>query len=150
MKNILKLWAFALIVSGVAACSEDHSYDDDSAPVLSYHQIVGTWQLTEWNGEPLGTDGRYVYMVLESKERTFSVYQNIDTAQPRELSGTFELGYDDNEGINYVSGMYDHEFGFWSNDYVVTKPDEDTMVWTVYGDEGDVSVYKRRELPETL
>lgn len=150
MKNILELWACALIIFGFTACSEDHSYEDDSDPVIAYYQIVGTWQLVEWNGESMGTDGRYVYMVLESKDRVFTIYQNLDTAQPRDLSGTFELEYDEDAGVNLVSGMYDHEFGFWNNDYIVTKPDNDTMVWTVSGNDSDVSVYKRCELPENL
>ncbi|MGM9738100.1 MAG: hypothetical protein ACI3ZT_06780 [Candidatus Cryptobacteroides sp.] len=148
MKNILKLWALAAVLVGFQACSEDHSYEDESDPVLSYYQIVGTWKLTEWNGEDMESGDRYVYMVLESKERTFKIYQNIESAQPREMTGTFELVYDDEACVNIVSGMYDHEFGFWNNDYIVTKKDEDTMIWTVSGNPSDVSVYRRYSVLE--
>ncbi|MGM9741173.1 MAG: hypothetical protein ACI3ZP_11275 [Candidatus Cryptobacteroides sp.] len=148
MKKVLYILTLAVIIPFCNSCSDDHTYEDTADPVLSYYQIVGTWRLTEWNGEEIDSDARYFYMVLESKERTFTIYQNLDSANPYSMTGTFSLEYDEEEEINVVSGMYDHEFGFWSHEYRVIKTDDDTMVWTAIDDPEDVSVYKRSTLPE--
>ena len=60
------------------------------------------------------------------------------------------MEYDEDEGVNVISGIYDHEYGLWANDYIVTLKDADSMVWTSVSDPEDVSVYIRAELPEDI
>lgn len=148
-----KIIGFISLISAVLAfqsCKVDHSYESSDDPVLSYYQITGTWKLSEWKGESIEDDGRFFYMVLESKDTKFTVYHNLDSARPISLTGTFSLEYDEDEGVNVVSGLYDHEYGLWANDYIVSKKGDDKMVWTAVSDPGDVSVYARTELPENL
>lgn len=148
-----KIIGFISLISAVLAfqsCKVDHSYESSDDPVLSYYQITGTWKLSEWKGESLDGDGRFFYMVLESKDTKFTVYHNLDSARPISLTGTFSLEYDEDEGVNVVSGLYDHEYGLWANDYIVSKKGDDKMVWTAVSDPGDVSVYVRTALPENL
>ncbi len=114
---------------------------------MSYYQISGEWHLTEWRGEDMTSGDRYVYISLESRDRAFNIYQNLDSAVPVRYSGTYELVYDEENGVNLVNGVYDHEFGFWNNDYIVRLQDEDTMVWTSSADDTDISVYRRADIP---
>jgi len=141
--RISAILALAGLLCCLSACQKDRSYEDNTDPAISYYQITGTWQLTEWKGEKIDGQERYVYMTLESKEQTFGIYQNLDSAQPRHLTGSFELEYDEDEGVNVISGLYDHASGFWNNEYVITSITEDMMEWTVKGDPTDVSVYRR-------
>lgn len=60
------------------------------------------------------------------------------------------MEYDEDEGVNVISGIYDHEYGLWANDYIVTLKGADSMVWTSVSDPEDVSVYIRSELPEDI
>ncbi|MGM9741803.1 MAG: hypothetical protein ACI3ZC_01920 [Candidatus Cryptobacteroides sp.] len=148
MKKYISILAAGLTaVFALASCEEDHSYEDLSDPVLSYYQLTGEWQLAEWRGEDMTSGDRYVYVSLESRDRTFNIYQNLDSAVPVHYSGTYELVYDEENGVNLVNGLYDHEFGFWNSDYIVRLQDEDTMVWTSAADDADISVYRRAEIP---
>ena len=148
-----KIFGFISLITAVLAfqsCKVDHSYESSDDPVLSYYQIAGTWKLSEWKGVSIEDDGRFFYMVLESKDTKFTVYHNLDSARPITLTGTFGLEYDEDEGVNVVSGMYDHEYGLWANDYIVRMRDKDTMVWVALSDPGDVSIYVRTTMPESL
>lgn len=150
MKKIFGFISLFSAILAFQACEVDHSYESTDDPVLSYYQIAGTWKLSEWKGESLEGDARFFYMVLESKDTRLTVYHNLDSARPISLSGAFDLEYDEDEGVNVISGLYDHEYGLWANDYIVRMNGDDKMVWTAVSDPEDVSVYVRTKLPENL
>ena len=57
MKNILHILAALVAVLTLFSCQKDHSWSDDSDPKLSYNQILGSWQLSVWNGNDMtGSD----------------------------------------------------------------------------------------------
>lgn len=148
-----KIFGFISLISAILAfqaCEVDHSYESTDDPVLSYYQIAGTWKLSEWKGANIGDDGRFFYMTLVSKDAEFTIWHNLDSARPISLTGTFTMEYDEDEGVNVISGIYDHEYGLWANDYIVTLKDADSMVWTSVSDPEDISVYIRAELPEDI
>ena len=143
IKNFIRLAFSVLAFLCLQACEKAHSYIDDSDPVLSAYQLSGSWQLTKWRGETFDGAGRYCYLKFESKDGRFELYQNFDSAQPRHITGTFTLKYDEKTGRNIIKGVYDHASGYWNNDYVISDFGEQSMIWTVKNDETDVSVYSR-------
>lgn len=146
MKNILKITLLLSLIFSTVACSSDDNTDyNDASLDVNYLNVSGTWALTEWNGEAI--DNIYCYLVLDRKEKTFVMYQNMDSMTPRKLTGTFTLSKDKNdETIDLISGVYDFGNGKWNNDYII-QVYKDKMIWTVSNDPSDVSVYTRYELP---
>lgn len=151
VKNFVRFALSVLACISLQACEEDHSYADDSDPVISTYQLSGNWQLTQWHGETLDGSQRYCYLKIESKDKRFELYQNFDSSQPRHLTGTFTLKYDEEQGRNIIKGIYDHASGYWNNDYIISDFTLQSMVWTVVGNPEDVSVYTRcEEIPFSI
>ena len=137
----------SLLVAVVAAilmcsCTKNHGYQDNTDPELQLYQIAGTWQLTSWNGKEISDDEPYCYLVLKSKDNEFEIYQNVDSPYSRHITGNFSLSYDEDRGVNTISGWYDYNAGLWTSDYVISAVTSDSMTWT--SDKGDVCVYSRR------
>lgn len=149
---------FALLVGGVCSCSDDDNISPDSSLSVTYANVAGTWQLTSWNGEAV-SDDVYFYMILKrpasttanvSTWREFIMYQNLDSATSRELTGYYYLTTDDDDNA-IVEGLYDYGSGLWNNYYYIQDLQSDTMIWVVVGDATDVSVYTRcGEVPEDI
>ena len=154
MKNILLILAALAAVLTLFSCQKDHSWSDDSDPKLSYNQILGSWQLSVWNGNDMTGSDTWCYLELKSdreiEKMVFRLYQNLSTAEPVDRTGIFELEYDEDLRCNLVSGRYDHEYGFWADDYIVRLLDKDTMEWRpLKSSSEDVSIYRRIDsIPE--
>lgn len=103
--------------------------------------IAGNWTLSTWKGSPM-SEGCYVNVSFDRKEKTFEMYQNLDSFSPRKLTGEFNILKDDNYG-SIIRGVYDYEAGFWSHDYIVRDLTADSMVWIAVDDPEDVTVYVR-------
>lgn len=143
IKNFFRFALSVIVCIGLQACEEDHTYIDDTDPVISTYQLAGNWQLTKWHGEVLDGSQRYCYLHIDSKDRKFEIYQNFDSSQPRRLTGTFTLKYDEVQGVNIIKGIYDHASGYWNNDYIINDFTSQSMEWIVIGNPEDVSVYTR-------
>ncbi len=131
------------------ACTKDQSYEDDSAHQLRHYKIAGTRQLTSWNGKEIAADEEtYCYLILKSKDSAFEIYQNVDSPYSRHLTGNFKLSYDEDKGINKVSGWYDYNAGLWASDYIVSEVSENSMTWT---SGSEVCIYTRcAAIPEDI
>ena len=75
------------------------------------------------------------------------MWQNVDSFYARKLTGIYWIDIDEELGA-VIRGNYDHGAGDWSHRYIVTDLTANRMVWTAKGDESDVSVYVRCDLPE--
>ena len=146
MKKFLK-GAFLALMSVVAmsACSEDEVYQEPTLDVTA-NNIAGTWRLQSWSGGDMA-DGSYVYIDFVRADRTYTLYQNIDTQQLRIITGRFYIETDAEYGA-IIRGNYDYGNGEWSHRYIVTELTAERMVWTAKDNRNDVSVYVRAELPE--
>ena len=145
MKNIFRIAMLFTLLLSTAACSNsnDNKVFEEAALEASYINIAGTWGLTEWNGQSIETI--YTYITFDRRERTFVMYQNMDSMYPRKITGSFSLSKDENdESIDLISGDYDYDNGKWNNTYEI-KIYKEKMIWTVVGDASDVSVYTRSE-----
>ena len=146
MKKLLK-GAFLALMSVVmfAACSDDDGYQETTLDVTP-HNIAGSWRLESWSGEELA-EGNYVYIDIVRNDRTYTLYQNIDSPQLRVITGRYFIETDPEFGA-IIRGNYDYGNGEWAHRYIVTDLTAERMVWTAKDNSEDVSVYVRAELPE--
>ena len=108
---------------------------------VNANNISGKWELTDWNGNaPAG--GTYVYLDIVRNDRTYSMYQNMDTAKPRKITGTYSIETDPELGA-IIHGSYDHDAGLWSHRYIVTSLTSDRMEWVAKDDASFTQVFKR-------
>ena len=146
MKKLLKGAFLALMaVVAMTACSDEDPYQDPAMDVTP-NNIAGTWRLASWSGGELA-EGSYVFIDFVRADRTYTLYQNIDSPQLRILTGSYYIETDAELGA-VIRGSYDYGNGEWTHRYIVTDLTADRMVWTAKNDANDVSVYVRAELPE--
>ena len=141
MKTLFRIMAMFMLLVGASACGDD---DDDAVAFLevNYANLNGTWQLAEWNGQPLA-EGTYCYIVFNRKDKTFEMYQKFDSMYARRITGKFTIEFDNYLGY-IISGSYDYGQGKWNDSYIVTDLlPSGSMIWTVKDDNTDVSKYVR-------
>lgn len=146
IKKILGTALFgALLIPSLVSCSSD---DEVLAPVyeeVNYVSLNGTWRLSEWKGQPVGTQASdpYVYITFNRREHTFEMYENTGSMYSHKTTGTFEVTVDDDERT-VLTGQYDFSGVEWG-DYIVTEMTSSSMKWTRADDSADVSVYVRAD-----
>ena len=147
LKNILNVLATAWAVSFAVSCDKSGTETEEYLS-LTYYNVAGTWELVEWNGEPLA-EGTYAYIEL-TRQHEFTSCSNIRTTSSvaEVLTGEFDIDNEDNT----VGGYYDYmDYMQWSHRYVVSELTSDRMVWTASDDPGEVRVYLRTDaIPEGL
>lgn len=127
----------------LAACDSN----DLSQPVeyleVNAHNISGTWALSEWNGAALA-EGTYVYIDIVRNDRTYTLYQNLDSFQkvPREVTGSYYIETDPELGA-IIRGNYDHDSGDWAHRYIVKDLTENEMTWIAKDDASFVQKFVR-------
>ena len=146
-RNILNVLATAWAVSFAVSCDKSGTETEEYLS-LTYYNVAGTWELVEWNGEPLA-DGTYACIEL-TRQHEFTSCSNIRTTSSvaEVLTGEFDIDNEDNT----VGGYYDYmDYMQWSHRYVVLELTSDRMVWTASDDPGEVRVYLRTDaIPEGL
>ena len=96
MKRFILLTISLLMATmGFVACDDDPVVPTEPQLEVTANNIAGEWQLSSWKGAPLA-EGSYVYLAFDRRERTFCIYQNLDSFSTRELTGGFYIeGHDD-------------------------------------------------------
>lgn len=146
MKKIFPLLLLTLLTA-FTACEEP--IEEVPALEVNYINLDGTWQLSEWRDAPL-PEGTFVYLVLNRKDHTFEMYDNMSSMYPLLMTGLFEVENDYKIG-DIVKGTYDHEQGSWGHDYIVTDLYEESMVWTAVDDATDKQKFVRvAEVPAEI
>lgn len=110
---------------------------------VNANNISGRWELVEWNGSPLA-EGTYVYINIVRNDRTYTMYQNLDsfTNVPHVVTGSYFIEYDPELGA-LLTGNYDYDSGDWAHSYIVRKLTADQMYWIAKDDEGFVQKFRR-------
>ena len=142
MKHILSKLLLALaVITASMSCTKD------PAPVqyleVNKTNIEGSWSLVSLNGEQLNA-GTYFHITLKRNDNTFSISQNMN-AFPEigsEMTGRYDLSEDMAYGT-IISGIYDHDAGFWAYDYIIAELSADSMKWTAKGNPDFVQEYRR-------
>ena len=148
MKDLFKIIFLAVLSMMMVACSGDD--DEIVIPPLDVtpHNIAGQWCVESWNGSPLA-EGSYVYIEFERADRTFTMYQNLDSAEARTLTGRYYIENAADAGA-IIRGNYDHGVGEWAHRYYVRNLTVDSMTWIAKDNADDVTVYVRCEIPAEL
>ena len=146
MKRFILLTISLLMATmGFVACDDDPVVPTEPQLEVTANNIAGEWQLSSWKGAPLA-EGSYVYIAFDRRERTFCIYQNLDSFSTRELTGAFFIETDPELGA-IIRGSYDYDRGDWAHRYVVTSLTANEMVWVAKDDPEDVSIYSRVDIP---
>lgn len=134
MKKILIL--LSIISLSAVSCGKIIMTEPEDAPQLEVnaHNISGQWKLVEWNGEYLA-EGTYVYLDIVRNDKTFTMYQNMDsfTNVPHILTGSYYL-YTDVEMGAIIRGSYDHDSGDWAHRYAIKSLTANEMFWVATDD----------------
>ena len=150
MKNLFKLSLFALMsVALFVACSKDDNEYQEPQLDVTPNNIAGCWMLESYdNGQTLA-DGSYVYIDFVRADRSYTLYQNVDSALSRAITGSYYIDTDAEYGA-IIRGQYDFGVGDWSHRYIVSSLTASKMVWVAKDDASDVSVYVRATLPDGI
>ena len=149
MKSVFKSLLLVLMaVMTFAACNEKEVDNDQPQLEVTRHNISGSWALNSWNGEPLA-EGSYVYIKFERADRTYTMWQNIDSAPARKITGMYNIEIDDELGA-VIRGNYDYGNGDWAHRYIVKSLTAKSMVWVAKDDANDISEYVRCDIPADL
>lgn len=139
-----------IIITAVSAALLLSSCEKPEVPAVEYlevnaNNISGSWELVEWNGSPLEA-GTYVYMEILRDERTFTLYQNIDSFNnvPHTATGRYSLDTDIELGA-IIRGTYDYDSGEWSHRYIIRDLTATEMIWVAKDDPDYVQKYERVE-----
>lgn len=134
MNGIIKSIAVVLLTLATMAC-EKISQTETKIPLeVNTNNISGKWQLVEWNGETL-TEGTYVYLDIIRQDRTYTMYQNMDSFfnVSHVVTGSYRLSTDEELGA-IIRGTYDHDSGEWSHRYIIKSLTANEMLWVATDD----------------
>ena len=145
MNGIIKSIAVVLLTLATMAC-EKISQTETKIPLeVNTNNISGKWQLVEWNGETL-TEGTYVYLDIIRQDRTYTMYQNMDSFfnVSHVVTGSYVLYTEPTQGA-IIRGTYDHDSGDWAHRYIVKALYADEMLWVATDDPTFTQTYIRVE-----
>lgn len=75
--NRIKILITAALTALMVSCTEKPVETVEYLDVNA-NNISGKWELVEWNGSSL-TEGTYVYLNIVRNDRTYTMYQNLDS-----------------------------------------------------------------------
>ncbi len=131
--NIIKKTFLPLLaaMTFAAVSCEKTSPADPEEPQLEVNtnNISGKWELVEWNEASL-SEGTYVYVDFVRNDRTYTMYQNLDSFSevPHIITGSYYIEEDVELGA-VIRGNYDHDSGDWAHRYIVKSLTATKMVW---------------------
>lgn len=146
MNRITQLLALAFIALATISCDKnDMTQPQEEQLEVNANNISGKWSLVEWNGNALD-DATYVYIELLRNERTYTLYQNLDSFNdvPRVVTGSYSL-YTDLEAGAIIRGNYDHDNGDWAHRYIIKSLTATRMTWAAMDDPYFVQEFARVE-----
>ncbi|MBQ7811963.1 MAG: lipocalin family protein [Bacteroidales bacterium] len=137
-----------LVAAAFAAMSCESVLDGGDAEQrleVNANNISGQWELMTWNGEFLN-EATYVYIDIVRNDRTYTMYQNIDSFSdvPHRITGSYYLENDPETGA-VIRGNYDHDSGDWAHRYIITDLTQGQMTWTAKDNPEYIQVWHRIE-----
>ena len=140
--NRIKILITAALTALMVSCTEKPVETVEYLDVNA-NNISGKWELVEWNGASL-TEGTYVYLNIVRNDRTYTMYQNLDSFNnvPHVVTGSYFIEYDPELGA-ILRGNYDHDSGDWAHRYIVKSLTASEMIWVAKDDESYVQKFAR-------
>lgn len=149
-KMILSAAAMLLMFAATAltGCVESEPAVEPQLDVTPYN-VAGCWTVKLWNGHELDAES-YVYINLIRKDRTFEMYDNLNSFSPHKTTGEYNI-YTDEERGAMIRGLYHYGHGDWNHRYIVRSLTATQMIWEAADDESIVTVYERVEsIPDQI
>ncbi|MGN1216300.1 MAG: hypothetical protein ACI4TJ_08640 [Candidatus Cryptobacteroides sp.] len=142
-RALLLLLLLPLLFLAVISCTKEEPLQEQLE--VNRNNISGQWELVEWNGKPL-EEGSFFRIDFVRNDATFTISQNFDAfpSLAREITGTYALKTDD-WYRPVITGMYDHDAGMWSHEYLVVSLTSGTMKWIASDDASFVQSFRRLE-----
>lgn len=141
MKKILFAALMAMISFTFTSCDGgDNNTSDEGLLDVTAYNIAGEWELSTWMGAPLA-EGNYVRINFKHSDRTFTMWQNVDSAPERTITGRFYI--DTTNGKAVIRGLYDYGVGEWNHRYIITRLTETEMEWVALDNPEDITTYKK-------
>ena len=139
----MKLKTIILAAISILAISSCKKEEVPAYLEVNKNNISGYWELSTWNGEAI-KEGSYFQMNLVRNDETFTIIQNLDAfpESPRQITGRYGLATDPALGT-IISGIYDHDSGYWSHDYIISELTPTSMTWTAVDDPLFVQIFTR-------
>ena len=143
MKRILNLIMFLSAFAAVSCELVEDGGIQEPLLEVNANNISGQWQLKQWNENTLNDD-TYVYIDIVRNDRTYTMYQNIDSFKdvPHRITGSYYIEVDPAIGA-VIRGNYDHDSGDWAHRYIITDLSRTKMVWTAKDDPTFVQIWNR-------
>ena len=143
MKRLAYLFSTLALIFAVSSCEKVIGGDEELLLEVNANNISGKWQLMQWNESSLNDD-TYVYIDIVRNDRTYTMYQNIDSFKdvPHKITGSYYLEVDPAVGA-VIRGNYDHDSGDWAHRYIITDLTRTKMVWTAKDDPTFVQIWNR-------
>ena len=134
MKKILTLISILAMAIFGASCEKAQINDLPLQLEVNANNISGQWKLVDWNGSNL-TEGTYVYLDIVRNDKTYTMYQNMDSFSnvPHVITGSYHLSTDVELGA-VIRGTYDHDSGEWAHRYIIKSLTSHEMVWVATDD----------------
>ena len=141
MKKILIL--LSIIAIAAVSCEKDSMPEEAPQLEVNANNISGQWELVEWNGISL-TEGTYVYLDIVRNDKTYTMYQNLDSFSnvPHVVTGSYRLSTDEELGA-IIRGTYDHDSGEWSHRYIIQSLTANEMFWVAKDDPSFTQKFRR-------
>ena len=141
---IKRIIAILLSAAAMISCVEKTEPIEEQLEVNA-NNLSGSWKLVEWNGSSLN-EATYMYVTFVRNDRTFTIYQNLDSFNnvPHVATGSFYIDTDLEFGA-IIRGMYDYDSGDWAHRYIVKELTATSMVWVAKDDQNYVQKYVRVE-----
>lgn len=145
MKRILNLMMLLAAFAAVSCELVDDGGDQELLLEVNANNISGQWELMQWNDAFLN-EGTYVFIDIVRNDRTYTMYQNIDSFKdvPHKVTGSYYLEVDPAVGA-VIRGNYDHDSGDWAHRYIITDLTNSKMTWTAKDDPTFVQIWSRVE-----
>ena len=140
MKNIKSILIAVLCLTALS-CNKHH--EEEVYLEVNRNNISGCWALSSWNGNELA-EGSFFYIKLVRNDGSYTILESLDAfpEAPSRITGRYALSDDEVFGT-VISGLYDHDAGYWAHDYVISLLTADSMVWTAVDDPFFVQTFVR-------
>lgn len=151
MKKLFRLLIAAtmMMVAGYGCEQpEDNTLPEEQLEVTAAN-LSGSWKLDKWNDVQL-PESNFVYIDFERSDRTYTLYQNIDSFDKRTITGRYFIYVDETLGEAILRGEYDHGAGEWNHRYIVKSLTATTMLLVAKDNIEECCSYIRQEIPAEI
>lgn len=151
MKRFVKLLVIGALMFAGVACEQPNDKEQPEPQLeATPNNIAGSWELTLWNNGEKMPEGSFVYLDFERADRTYTIYQNIDSFGTRTITGRYYIYVDEELGSAVLRGDYAHGAGEWNHRYIIRSLTASQMILVAKDNPEDVCLYDRKDIPTEI